>query len=190
MIPKVLQKTVVAETDYLNLVTLSYANRKGDIGVWCAVERPNNTQAVVIVPIVGMNTPNARLVISREFRVPINGYEYGFPAGLIEPGEDPMVAAERELKEETGMSVKRFIRKCSPPVFNTAGITNEACYLAYVEAEGVPSSQFIEDSEDITTELMDREQILALMDQAREGNVCIGAKSWIIMERFCTYGDI
>jgi 8-oxo-dGTP pyrophosphatase MutT (NUDIX family) len=29
---------------------------------------------------------------------------WDFPKGLVEPGEDPLAAAKREVKEETGLS--------------------------------------------------------------------------------------
>jgi ADP-ribose diphosphatase len=36
-------------------------------------------------------------VVIKEFRVPVGGYMYGFPAGLLDPGEDiAMVFAEVE----------------------------------------------------------------------------------------------
>lgn len=31
------------------------------------------------------------------------GFGWGFPAGYLEPGEDPLTAAQRELNEETGL---------------------------------------------------------------------------------------
>ena len=57
------------------------------------------TDAVCIVPIFD----NGDLLVTREFRYAINGYCLEFPAGLIDPGETPVEAAKRELKEETGL---------------------------------------------------------------------------------------
>lgn len=61
--------------------------------------------AVVIVPIDGDG--NLRLV--RQFRYPCGRAVLEVPAGKLEPGEDPVVAALRELKEETGASPVEFI---------------------------------------------------------------------------------
>ena len=35
----------------------------------------------------------------------VGDYVYNFPAGLIDEGETPEVAAKRELKEETGLDL-------------------------------------------------------------------------------------
>ena len=69
--------------------------------------------AVVVVPY---HTGYKKLVVTREFRVTLGDYEYGFPAGLIEKGESVEQATRRELTEETGLSVTRFTR-ISPPVY-------------------------------------------------------------------------
>lgn len=47
-------------------------------------------------------TPDRRLVLVRQFRAGsgLDGYET--PGGLVEPGEDPLEAGARELREETG----------------------------------------------------------------------------------------
>ena len=42
------------------------------------------------------------LLFIREYRPAINSFEYGFPAGLIEEGENIEEAIIRELAEETG----------------------------------------------------------------------------------------
>ena len=49
------------------------------------------------------------MVIIREYRVPLDGYEYGFPAGLVDNGESLEQAARRELMEETGLRVGELI---------------------------------------------------------------------------------
>lgn len=49
------------------------------------------------------DTANDRYLAEREYRAGSNGFAYGIPAGLIDPGEDPEQAALRELREETGV---------------------------------------------------------------------------------------
>jgi ADP-ribose pyrophosphatase len=50
-------------------------------------ERPVKPDAVVIVPILLAADQPPRLVLEKEYRVPIGGYVIGFPAGLLEEGE-------------------------------------------------------------------------------------------------------
>jgi ADP-ribose pyrophosphatase len=54
--------------------------------------------AVTIVPILD----DGRLVLERQFRYPVNQVILEFPAGKIDPGEDRLRCAMRELLEETG----------------------------------------------------------------------------------------
>ena len=42
------------------------------------------------------------LLLERQFRYPMGKVMIEFPAGKLDPGENPLVAAQRELKEETG----------------------------------------------------------------------------------------
>lgn len=72
------------------------------------VQLPNGAQsireytehpgAVMIIPVL----PDGRYVMERQFRYPLHQVFLEFPAGKIDPGEDPLVTAHRELKEETG----------------------------------------------------------------------------------------
>jgi len=54
------------------------------------------TGAVMIVPMLDDDT----LLLVREYCAGTHSYELGFPKGLIDPGETPEQAANRELKEE------------------------------------------------------------------------------------------
>ena len=59
------------------------------------LERPD---AAIIFPL----TEAGEVVMVRQYRPPLESFELGLPAGLVEPGEDPEKAARRELAEETG----------------------------------------------------------------------------------------
>ena len=57
-----------------------------------------------------------KVVLVRQYRYPLGGYVYEFPAGLVEPGEDIAAAAVREMYEETGLAECRgqfFIAGCN-----------------------------------------------------------------------------
>lgn len=54
--------------------------------------------AVVIVA----ELPDGRYVLERQWRYPVAQALIEFPAGKIDPGEDLLACAQRELREETG----------------------------------------------------------------------------------------
>lgn len=54
-------------------------------------------------------TPQGKFVINREYRHPVDEYLLCIPGGRLDPGEDPLTAARRELKEETGYTAREFI---------------------------------------------------------------------------------
>jgi ADP-ribose pyrophosphatase len=45
---------------------------------------------------------NGKLLLERQYRYPMGKVMIEFPAGKLDVGENPLVAAQRELKEETG----------------------------------------------------------------------------------------
>jgi ADP-ribose pyrophosphatase len=47
-------------------------------------------------------TPDGRIPIVRQYRPAIEAFSWELPAGLVDPGEQPIESARRELMEETG----------------------------------------------------------------------------------------
>lgn len=54
--------------------------------------------AVMIVPLLD----DGRLLLERQYRYPMERVMLEFPAGKLDPGEDKLACAQRELLEETG----------------------------------------------------------------------------------------
>lgn len=62
--------------------------------------------AVMVVPIIN----DDEFYLVSEYAAGTHSYEVGFPKGLIDPGETPEQAANRELQEEIGFGAKRFVK--------------------------------------------------------------------------------
>lgn len=54
--------------------------------------------------------PDGQLVLERQFRYPVQAVMLEFPAGKLDPGEDSLACARRELLEETGYSARQWAR--------------------------------------------------------------------------------
>ena len=66
--------------------------------------------AVMVIPL-GQNAEGAPLIVlERQFRYPVGQVMIEFPAGKLNPGEDILTCAQRELREETGYSAREWAR--------------------------------------------------------------------------------
>ncbi|MGD2096655.1 MAG: NUDIX hydrolase [Desulfobacterales bacterium] len=172
---------------WLNLFDIAYTARTGEKKSWQVVTRQKapkcvsgdyrQPDAVVIVPF---HVVENKMVILREYRVPLNDYEYGFPAGLVDSGESVEQATRRELMEETGLTVRRFI-KISPPIYSSAGMTDESVAMVYVDCEGVPSTRENTASELIEILLVSRTEAQELLTDTA---LKFDAKAWLVISRY------
>jgi ADP-ribose pyrophosphatase len=188
---KIIDSSVVSQSQFVTVVAVRYEDRKGHPKNWHMVTRSDppkcvtgdiqQPDAAIIVPYHRLEN---KLVVIREFRIPVGDYQYGFPAGLLDPGEDLAAAAGRELHEETGLDLVRVCRH-SPAVFSSAGITDEAVAMVFAEVEGTPGTQCNEDSEEIEVILMDRDDVGRLL---RRSDIVFGARSWLVMDAFVKMG--
>jgi ADP-ribose pyrophosphatase len=56
---------------------------------------------------------NGRVLLVRQFRLPAEKELWELPAGRLDPGESPLQAAKRELREETGFQAKKWTKLVS-----------------------------------------------------------------------------
>ena len=89
--------------------------------------------AVTIAVVLHLPDNQTRLLMSYEYRYPVGQFLLSPVAGLLDPEDknspDPLVsAAVREIKEETGLSVKESDRVyvLNPCAFSTPGMTDES----------------------------------------------------------------
>jgi ADP-ribose pyrophosphatase len=70
--------------------------------------------AVAIVALLN----DGRVVLERQYRYPVARVCMEIPAGKLDPGEDPLMCAQRELQEETGYTATKwsYIRRIHPVI--------------------------------------------------------------------------
>jgi ADP-ribose pyrophosphatase len=99
--------------------------------------------AVAIVPLLD----DGRLVLERQFRYPVGRVLLEFPAGKIDPGEDTLACARRELLEETGYHARQWAR--AGMVHNAAAYSTEGIEIWFARGlslgtQRLDAGEFIE----------------------------------------------
>jgi ADP-ribose pyrophosphatase len=89
--------------------------------------------AVVILPVF----ENGDVLLERQFRYPNAQVFVEFPAGKLEQGEDPLLCAQRELREETGYTAKHWQFLCT--IHNAIAYSDE--HLDIYLAEGLTAGE-------------------------------------------------
>ena len=64
----------------------------------------------VVVLAIDESGDEPQVLLERQYRYAAQGYLWELPAGRIDPGENALVGAKRELIEETGYRAKRWER--------------------------------------------------------------------------------
>ncbi len=78
---------------------------------------------MAIVPVL----PNGDVLLVRQYRHAVRADLWEIPAGKIEPGEDALSCARRELREETGYGAENWTQLTS--FFTSPGFSNERITL-------------------------------------------------------------
>jgi len=98
---------------------------------WQYVERRKGKEAVAVIA----ETDEGELILTEQFRKPLNARVIDFPAGLVgdEGNDDPEETAKRELEEETGYACDSVELLAKGPT--SPGITSEI--VSIYRARGV-----------------------------------------------------
>jgi len=116
--------------------------------------------AVCIVPILD----NGDIVLVRQYRHAAQAELLELCAGGLNPGEDPVEAARRELEEETGYRAENLVERAR--FWTTPGFTTEFMYL--YEATGLAKTQTNPDEDEvIEVEVATQEECLRMVDDGR-----------------------
>ena len=118
-----------------------------------------------------------RVMLVRQYRLPAAGYLWELPAGKIDPGENALQAAKRELKEETGLRARKWKKLVS--YFASPGFVAEKMNLFL--ATGLQSGEATPmDDERIEQRWFTRAELERLIAAGKieDGKTLIGYLLW------------
>jgi ADP-ribose pyrophosphatase len=96
------------------------------------------------------------LVLVRNRRVAVDRWLIEFCAGKLERGEDPAMAAGRELEEETGYSAQHLVKLGA--FFTTPGFSDEIMHV-FLATQLRPVAQRLEPGEELEVVIMRQSEL-------------------------------
>ena len=186
----------LTDNPYLNLYQLSTVQRSGKHSKYYVSSRTKDPQhlkavdhhtrpdGVILYGVYGEQKD--RLVLIRQYRYPIGGYVYEFPAGLLDEGESAAEAGIREMFEETGLNFRPMDGGCyQRPFFTSVGMTDESCAMCFGYCDGEPTNAHQESSEDIQVVLADRDECRRILKEENVAVMC----AYMMMHFIASQGD-
>ena len=178
---------------FLSYYEMEAVHRDGSVSPYYMVSRNPNPDSLKAV--THKNAPDGvviyglyqdKVVLVRQYRYPIGGFVYEFPAGLVEPGENMEAAAIRELYEETGLTLHPIpCGSYGRPFFTTVGMTDESCGTVFGTCEGTPTSRHQEATEEIQVVLADKEECRRILKEEQLSIMC----AYMLMHFVASSGD-
>ncbi|MDR1163808.1 MAG: NUDIX hydrolase [Candidatus Accumulibacter sp.] len=121
--------------------------------------------AVIVIPVLD----SGELIFERQFRYPLRRVFLELPAGKIEPGEDILATAQRELLEETGYSAREWRRV--GVVNSCIGYSDERVEIFLARGLRRESAQQLDQGEFIDLEILSLDTALQAF---RQGEITDG----------------
>lgn len=154
----VLSTEHIYEGRLLNLRVDQVRTARGVESVREIVEHPG---AVAVAPI----DEHGRVLLVRQYRHAVRAAMVEVPAGILRPGEDPLAAAQRELREETGLRAGQIDRLGG--IYTAPGMSTEYIHL-FLARDLTPDRLAMDDDEaiEVLTVPFDR-----ALSWARDGTI-------------------
>jgi 8-oxo-dGTP pyrophosphatase MutT (NUDIX family) len=146
----------VYDNKWLNIHHENVITPAGTEGIYGVVHFKN--RAIAIVPLDDEN----HTWLVKQFRYTLNEYSWEVPMGGAPLDEDPLSGAQRELKEETGLSAASWQQLMKLHTSNS--VTDEEAFV-FLARNLTQGEQELEPTEDIELMRLPLEQALAMINR-------------------------
>jgi len=118
------------------------------------LEKQNAISALIV------NYAGDKVLFVNQYRAGVHNYIYEVPAGLIDEGEEPIHALEREVREETGYKRENYdiIYDSNTGFLVSPGYTTEKIYIYIIRLKSddiVPLELDLDETENLYTRWID-----------------------------------
>lgn len=121
-------------------------------------------------------TPEGRMVMVRQYRHGLQDVFVELCAGCVEPGEEPLAAAKRELLEETGYAGGEW-EALDVLSANPTSMTN-LNHTFIARGVTLQGEQHLDESEDIAVELYSQEEVKTMLRRNEIKQALMAAPLW------------
>jgi ADP-ribose pyrophosphatase len=128
----------VYDNAWIRVVDHQVLNPRGNPGIYGTVHFKNI--AIGVVPIDRQGCT----VLVGQYRYPMGRYSWEIPEGGGAKDVDPLVSAQRELSEETGLTARRWQSLLEMDLSNSATDEHAICYLAWDLTQGKAHPEEVE----------------------------------------------
>ncbi len=130
-----LNQKVVYENPWIKVEHREVINPAGNPGIYGTIHYKNI--AIAILPI----DENGFTYLVGQYRYVLQAYSWEIPEGGCPEGEDPLEAAERELKEETGLTATHWTLILEMDLSNSVSDERSISYLARGISNGISTQE-------------------------------------------------
>lgn len=121
-------------------------------------------------------TDDGMFVMERQYRHAMGITEYELPCGVVEQGEEPLHAGQRELEEETGYTGGKWT--LLTVIGANPGSLNNLTYCYLAEGVRKTSSQKLDATEDLTVHLLTEQEVFGLLERDELKQALMVAPLW------------
>lgn len=153
---KLLKRNIIYSGKVFNTIVDDVEYESGNRSIREVAEHPGGAVIFAVFP-------DKKVILIKQHRYPIDKFIYELPAGKLNPNEDPLDCAKRELEEETGYKANKWQKLTT--IYTTPGFCSEQLHI-YMAQDLYPAEngRNLEEGElTMTLEILPLEKVIEMI---------------------------